>query len=65
MKSAIEESRVVSTVCWWWKIAGGDRQARLSAINWFHGAGYLYPDESVSEELLFLSDVLYERSMLP
>ena len=65
MKSEIEESRVASTVCWWWKIAGGDRQARLSAINWFHGAGCLYPDESVGQELWFLSQTMYERKMLP
>ena len=65
MKSAIEDHRLASQVCRWWRIATREHSGMNAAINWFHGAGSLHPDESVAEDLLFLSDTLYEKRMLP
>ena len=65
MKSAIEEHGLAPLVCRWWEITIQSPSNIPTVMNWLDGAGSLYPDESVRQELWFLSQTLYERKMLP
>ena len=65
MKSAIEEHGLASLVCKWWTASNGNKYQKAAVDHCLYGASCVHKNALVREELYFLSEIAYEKRMLP